>query len=249
MKALLIPPHPPSSFSSAEIAKKMTSAQDYGSLMDGVRGVVLTMIERAASRKRKGEGLVVMDREQCQRFIDQNLEMVREQSWLDGAIVRAMTLVRNDRHPSRAELSLGVTAVGASGVVATKAVKKWGAKAGTGAADQRTRRSSTEERLGSPKTSKAGSVLETERTLRAPKDAAITVQLREARGSEAPSSSVRLTVEEIFQEGNGRCWLGEKDSDHIYCTMKQTYGVNRDFSWLLSCVQVFGFIKLQQEAK
>jgi len=56
LKALLIPPHPPSSFSSAEIAKKMTSAQDYGSLMDGVRGVVLTMIERAASRKRKGEG-------------------------------------------------------------------------------------------------------------------------------------------------------------------------------------------------
>lgn len=193
----------------------------------------------------------MLDGEQCQKFIDQNLEMVREQSWLDGAVVRAMTLVRNDRHPSRVELSLGVTAVGAAGVVATKAVKKWGAKAGTSAADQRTRRSSTEERLGSPKTSKAvqASVLETERTLRAPKDAAITVQLREARGSEAPSGSVSLTVEEIFQEGNGRCWSGEKDNDHIYCTMKQTYAVSKDFSWLLSCVQVFGFIKVQQEAK
>ena len=106
----------------------------------------------------------MLDGEQCQKFIDQNLEMVREQSWLDGAVVRAMTLVRNDRHPSRVELSLGVTAVGAAGVVATKAVKKWGAKAGTSAADQRTRRSSTEERLGSPKTFKAvqASVLETE---------------------------------------------------------------------------------------
>lgn len=228
----------------------MTSAQDYGSLMDGVHGVILTMIERAASRKRKGEGLVVLGGEQCQKFIDENLEMVREQSWLDGTVVRAMTLVRNDRHPSQVELSLGITAVGAAGTVATKAAKKWGAKAGTSPADQRTRRSSTEERLGSPKAFKAAScVLETERTLRAPKDAAITVQLREAKGSEAPSGSVRLTVEEIFQEGNGRCWSGEKDSDHIYYTMKQSYGVNKDFSWLLSCVQVFGFLKLQQDSK
>ena len=221
-----------------------TPLQDNVSLMAGVYNFVLDMIEKAAARKAKGEGLEVDNREQCVRFIEQCFETVREQNWLDGSVLRTVTLVRNHRHTTQVDLSLGATAVGAAATQASKAAKKWGVKASNSLTNVRPRRVSA----GQERTSAVGTpsaVLETERTLRAPRDAAVTVQLRQRESRTEKSGggdSVQVTAEEIFKEGRGLCWNGKKDHDHIYCTMKHAYPVPLDFTWYVCCVQLFGTV-------
>ena len=221
-------------------------AQDNVSLMAGMYSFVLDMIGKAAARKAKGEGLEVDNREQCVQFIEQCFETVREQNWLDGSVLRAVTLVRNHQHTAQVDLSLGATAVGAAATLAGKAAKKWGGKASNNLTNVRPRRvSAGQERTSAVCTPSA--VLETERTVRAPRDAAVTVQLRQRENCVEKSGegdSVQVTAEEIFKEGRGLCWNGEKDNDHIYCTMKHAYPVPLDFSWYVCCVQLFSTMKL-----
>lgn len=239
----------------------MASAREYSHLTDGVRRDVVAMIEKAVVQKRKGEGLVVHG-SQCRRFIDEQLTTVRETSYLDGAPQRAMTLVSSPAHLTKLELSLDVSMVGVEGQAASKAAKKWGGKAAVGSGETRSRlRSKDRGSSGSSTSCVETQVLETERVLRARRDATVVVNVRERepdRGSgrgrpaarQAPSwSAVSLTAEEIFHQCNGKCWVGDKgDTDHIYCVLKQSCNVDKDFVQYLSTIQLhlYGVSKLQQ---
>ena len=239
----------------------MASAREYSNLTRGIRRDVVAMIEKAVSRKRKGEGLVVHG-SQCHGFIDSELEMVRETNYLDGAPQRSMTLVHDSRYSSKLELSLEVSVLGAAGQAASKAAKKWGRgslESGLGGGGGRGKdllsklKSSERSGASSPKNDDATQVLETERILRARRDASVVVKVREREAersggsAQAPLwSSVELTAEEIFRECSGKSWVGDKDSDHIYCTVKQSCNVDPEFPQLLSCIQlhVFGVAEM-----
>lgn len=240
----------------------MASAREYSHLTDGVRRDFVAMIEKAVVQKRKGEGLIVHG-SQCHGFIDEQLTTVRETSYLDGAPHRAMTLVSSPAHPTKLELSLDDSMVGVEVEAASKAAKKWGGKAAVGSGETRSRlRSNDRGSWGSTTSSVETLVLETERVLRARRDATVVVNVRERepdRGSsrgrpvarQAPSwSAVSLTAEEIFRQcNNGKCWVGDKgDSNYIYCTLKQSCNVDKDFVQYLSTIQLhlYGVSKLQR---
>ena len=217
----------------------MASAREYYHLAGGVRRDVVAMIEKAVANKRKGEGLVVHG-SQCHGFIDSQLQTVRETSLLDGAPQRAMTLVSGPGHPDKLDLSLDVSMMCAEGQAASKAAKKWGSKAAVDVGETPSR-----SRLRSSDRSNSKIfetlVLVTERVLRAPRDATVVVNVREreaGRGVSGRGSSVSLTAEEIFREGSGKCWIGEKDSDHVYCVVKQTCNVDKDFLQFLTTIQL-----------
>ena len=228
----------------------MASAREYSNLTDGLRRDVVAMIEKAIAHKRKGEGLIVHG-SQCHGFIDSHLETVRETSYIDGAPQRAMTLISTPGHTDKLDLSLGISVVGADGQAASKAAKKWGSKVG-GREEARSRlRKGNVVRVGSFKASGDTLVLETERVLRARRDASVTVHVRERdaeitrsgrRLRETPSwSSVCLTAEEIFREASGKYWLGDKDSDHVYCTVRQSCNVDKEFLQFMSTIQLHLF--------
>ena len=241
----------------------MASAREYSHLTDGVRREVVAMIEKAVSQKRKGEGLELHD-SQCSGFIDSQLEMVRETSFLGGVAQRAMTLVCSPEDPStKPELTLGVSMVGAEGQAASKAAKIWGSKAAVGSTEapaprSRRRAGNRGERSSSRSSETETVILDTERVLRARRDASVVVNVREREvergrgGRSRPAvswSSVSLTAEEIFRECSGKCWLGEKeDRDHVYCTVKQSCNIDRDFSEYLSNIQLhlYGVSKLER---
>ena len=240
----------------------MASAREYSHLTGGVRRDVVAMIERAVASKRKGEGLVVHG-SQCHGFIDTKLATVRETSFLDGEAQRSMTLVSAPGHSGKMELTLDVSLAGAAGQAASKAAKKWGSKTTTSEPEEppRVRRSSSKSPGGGGGGGRLveTQVLDTERVLRARRDAGVVVNVRErdqergGRGRssvrEAPSwSSVRLTAEEIFRECSGKWWVGEKeDREFVYCVVKQSCNVDKGFSEFLSAVQIhiYGVMKLQ----
>lgn len=242
----------------------MASAREYSHLTDGVRREVVAMIEKAVAQKRKGEGLVDVQDPQCRRFIHGQLEMVRETSYLDGEAERAMTLVSNPNHPAKLELSLGVSVVGVEGQAASKAAKIWGSKAAVGSGEvsgprSRRRGSDRVERSGSRSTETRTLVLETELVLRARRDASVVVNVTERdadriRGGRSRSavqettSPVTLTAEEIFRESSGKVWVGESDRGHVYCTVKQSCNVDKDFPQYMSDIQlhIYGVSKLQR---
>ena len=261
--------------SEREIYKSaMASAREYSNLTGGVRRDVVSMIERAVAVKRKGEGLVVHG-SQCHGFIDSQLATVRETSFLDGEPQRCMTLVAAGGDQSgKMELTLEVSLAGSAGQAASRAAKKWGGgKTAAGASEEtaRPRRSKLGRRGGGG--GGGGGVVETlvldtERVLRARRDAGVVVNVRERdaergrRGSQPGGSgrgkssvqealswsSVRLTAEEIFRECSGKWWVGEKeDGDHVYCVVKQSCNVDRDFAEYLSAIQIhiYGVMKLQ----
>lgn len=238
----------------------MASAREYSHLTDGVRRDVVAMVEKAVAQKRKGEGLIVHG-SQCHKFIDHHLVTVRETSYLDGAPQRAMTLVASPAHPTKLELSLEDSMLGAEGQAASKAAKKWGDKAAVGSGETRSRQRSSDRGSSGSKASSVNTlVLGTERVLRARRDATVVVNVRERepeRGSsrgraatrQAPSwSAVSLTAEEIFQQSSGKYWIGDKDKDHVYCVLKQSCNVDKDFVQYLSTVQIhlYGVSKLQR---
>ena len=236
----------------------MASAREYSHLTGGVRRDVVVMIERAVAAKRKGEGLVVHG-SQCHGFIDSQCSTVRETSFLNGEPQRSMTLVSAS---GKMELTLEVSLVGAAGQATSKAAKKWGSKTTAPAAEEppRVRRSSSKTGggLGGGGVVET-QVLDTERVLRARRDASVVVNVRErdvergTRGGrssvrEAPSwSSVRLTAEEIFRESSGKWWVGEEDKEFVYCVVKQSCNVDKGFSEFLSAIQIhiYGVMKLQ----
>ena len=224
----------------------MASAREYYHLAGGVRRDVVAMIEKAVANKRKGEGLVVHG-SQCHGFIDDQLQTVRETSVVDGSPQRAMTLVSSPAHPDKLDLSVDVSMVGAEGQAASKAAKRWGGKAAVGVGETTSR----SRRRGSDRSNSKTIetlVLETERVLRAPRDATVVVNVRERdeRGGSRRGSAVSLTAEEIFREGSGKCWVGESDSDHVYCVVKQTCNVDKDFLEYLTTIQLhlYGISKL-----
>ena len=238
----------------------MASAREYSHLTGGVRRDVVAMVERAVAAKRKGEGLVVHG-SQCRGFIDSQLSTVRETSFLDGEPQRSITLVSATGHSKKMELTLDVSLVGAAGQAASKAARKWGSKT-TGAGSEeppRVRRSSSKTAGGLGGGVVETQVLDTERVLRARRDASVVVNVRardmeRERGGrssvqEAPSwSSVRLTAEEIFREWSGKWWVGEKeDREFVYCVVKQSCNVDKGFTEFLSAVQIhiYGVMKLQ----
>ena len=247
----------------------MASAREYSNLTGSVRRDVVAMVEKAVSQKRKGEGLIVHG-SQCRDFIDRHLVTVRETSYFDGVPQRAMTLVSSLEHPENLELTLDTTMVSLEGQAATKAAKKWGnKKAGGGDSvptPSRSRQRSS-DRLGGSSSSKSIElstlVLETERVLRARRDASVVVTVRERdaereRAStsgksrsavqETPSwSSVNLTAEDIFRQCNGKWWVGDKDREYVYCVVKQSCNVDKDFPEFLSAIQLhlYGVMKLQ----
>ena len=236
----------------------MASAREYSNLTGGVRRDVVAMIERAVVGKRKGEELIVHG-SQCHGFIDSNLEMVRETSFLDGVPQRSMTLVSSPGHQgNKMELTLDLSLLGSEGQSASKAARKWGRKTSS---EERPRRSSSSKLGGGGGRVVETQILETERVLRARRDAVVVVNVRERdaergrRGSrgrsslqEAPSwSSVRLTAEEIFSESGGKWWVGDKDGEYVYCAVKQSCNVDKGFSEFLSTVQthIYTVMKLQ----
>lgn len=235
----------------------MASAREYSNLASGVRRDVVAMIEKAVAQKRKGEGLVVHG-SQCHGFIDSQLATVRETNYLDGAPQRAMTLVSSRDHPSKLELSLEDSVAGAAGQAASKAAKKWGGK---GSGETRSRLRSSDRGSSSSRTVGETLVLDTERVLRARRDATVVVNVRgrdgekgERRGraaaQQSPSSSwssVSVTADEIFRECSGKYWVGDRDSDHVYCVVKQSCNVDKDFMQYLTTIQLhfYGVKKLQ----
>ena len=241
----------------------MAYAREYSKLTGGLHRELVSMVEKAAVRKRKGEGLAaVVDESRCYWFARQQLEVVREACWLDGQPERAITLVGSTaRYPEGLQLTLQANEDAAAGRLAAK---KWGGKlAGRRAAGEQfssssSRRGDGEDRrngkaVGSRvlemeerRSGKAvvSRVLETERTLRAPREAAVEVRVRESERrvgrrvlAEASEENVRLTAEEIFRESGGPCWLDE-DKSHVYCNLKQSFTVDPGFSWQLACIQI-----------
>ena len=235
----------------------MASAREYSHLTGGVRRDVVAMIEQAVAAKRKGEGLVVHG-SQCRRFIDSQLRTVRETSFLNGEPHRCITLVSAPGHSGQVELTLDVSLSGAAGQAPSKAARKWGSKTGS-EEPPRVRRSSSKTAGGLGGGVVETQVLDTERVLRARRDASVVVNVRErdverGRGGrssvqEAPSwSSVRLTAEEIFRECSGKWWVGDKeDREFVYCVVKQSCNVDKGFTEFLSAVQIhiYGVMKLQ----
>ena len=239
----------------------MASAREYSHLTGGVRRDVVAMIEKAVSNKRKGEGLVVHG-SQCHGFIDSQLATVRETSFLDGVPQRSMTLVSLGEE-GKLDLTLGASLAGLEGQAASKAAKKWGGKkAGGEERKERPRRTASSKSAAAAAAAAAGvvetQVLETERVLRARRDASVTVNVRERDGErggrgrsavqETPSwSSVRLTAEDIFREGGGKWWVGETDKEYVYCVVRQSCNVDKSFTEFISAVQIhiYGVMKLQ----